>query len=158
MQTRKQARRSLRGALRMRISVGVGALALALTGCGSDGGGSGDQGGKGTVERTLALMDDQQSVAAGDSLDVEVLDNDSVTLESGERAGLLAAYDPAELTLTIDTEPSNGSVSVSSATVTYTARDGYVGEDELTYEVSVKGTDVPAATAVVRITVTAPAS
>ncbi|PJN26654.1 hypothetical protein CG717_28255 [Streptomyces sp. CB02613] len=158
MQTRKQARRSLRGALRMRISVGVGALALALTGCGSDGGGTGDQGGKGTVERTLALMDDQQRVAAGDSLDVEVLDNDSVTLESGERAGLLAAYDPAELTLTIDTEPSNGSVSVSSATVTYTARDGYAGEDELTYEVSVKGTDVPAATAVVRITVTAPAS
>ncbi|MEU6614962.1 Ig-like domain-containing protein [Streptomyces parvus] len=142
----------------MRISVGVGALALALTGCGSDGGGTGDQGGKGTVERTLALMDDQQRVAAGDSLDVEVLDNDSVTLESGERAGLLAAYDPAELTLTIDTEPSNGSVSVSSATVTYTARDGYAGEDELTYEVSVKGTDVPAATAVVRITVTAPAS
>ncbi|WP_354597071.1 Ig-like domain-containing protein [Streptomyces sp. JL1001] len=142
----------------MRISVGVGALALALTGCGSDGGGSGDQGGKGAVERTLALMDDQQRVAAGDSLDVEVLDNDSVTLESGERAGLLAAYDPAELTLTIDTEPSNGSVSVSSATVTYTARDGYAGEDELTYEVSVKGTDVPAATAVVRITVTAPAS
>ncbi|MCQ1576836.1 Ig-like domain-containing protein [Streptomyces parvus] len=142
----------------MRISVGVGALALALTGCGSDGGGSGDQGGKGAVERTLALMDDQQRVAAGDSLDVEVLDNDSVTLESGERAGLLAAYNPAELTLTIDTEPSNGSVSVSSATVTYTARDGYVGKDELTYEVSVKGTDVPAATAVVRITVTAPAS
>ncbi|XCM32035.1 Ig-like domain-containing protein [Streptomyces parvus] len=142
----------------MRMSVGVGALALALTGCGSDGGGSGDQGGKGTVERTLALMDDQQRVAAGDSLDVDVLDNDSVTLESGERAGLLAAYDPAELTLTIDTEPSNGSVSVSSATVTYTARDGYTGEDELTYEVSVKGTDVPAATAVVRITVTAPAS
>ncbi|MFD9847742.1 Ig-like domain-containing protein [Streptomyces parvus] len=142
----------------MRISVGVGALALALTGCGSDGGGTGDQGGKGAVERTLALMDDQQRVAAGDSLDVEVLDNDSVTLESGERAGLLAAYDPAELTLTIDTEPSNGSVSVSSATVTYTARDGYAGEDELTYEVSVKGTDVPAATAVVRITVTAPAS
>lgn len=142
----------------MRMSVGVGALALALTGCGSDGGGTGDQGGKGAVERTLALMDDQQRVAAGDSLDVEVLDNDSVTLESGERAGLLAAYDPAELTLTIDTEPSNGSVSVSSATVTYTARDGYTGEDELTYEVSVKGTDVPAATAVVRITVTAPAS
>ncbi|MFB6664684.1 Ig-like domain-containing protein [Streptomyces parvus] len=140
------------------MSVAVGALALALTGCGSDGGGTGDQGGKGTVERTLALMDDQQRVAAGDSLDVEVLDNDSVTLESGERAGLLAAYDPAELTLTIDTEPSNGSVSVSSATVTYTARDGYTGEDELTYEVSVKGTDVPAATAVVRITVTAPAS
>lgn len=142
----------------MRISAGVGALALALTGCGSDGGGTDDQGGKGAVERTLALMDDQQSVAAGDSLDVDVLDNDSITLESGERAGLLDAYDAAELTLTIDAEPGNGSASVSSTTVTYTARDGYVGEDELTYEVSVKGTDVPAATAVVRITVTAPAS
>ncbi|WP_234389268.1 Ig-like domain-containing protein [Streptomyces sp. CS149] len=142
----------------MRTAVGAGVLALFLAGCGSDGGGTGDQGGKGTVERTLALMDDQQSVDAGDSLDVDVLDNDSITLESGERAGLLAAYDAAELTLTIDTEPGNGSTSVSSTTVTYTARDGYVGEDELTYEVSVKGTDVPAATAVVRITVTAPAS
>ncbi|ESU50865.1 Ig-like domain-containing protein [Streptomyces filamentosus] len=143
----------------MRTAVGVGALALTLTGCGSDGGGTGDQGGKdgkGAVERTLALMDDQQSVDAGDSLDVDVLDNDSVTLESGERAGLLDAYDAAELTLTIDTEPGHGSASVSSTTLTYTARDGYAGEDELTYEVRVKGTDVPAATAVVRITVTAP--
>lgn len=102
-------------------------------------------------------MDDQQSVDAGDSLDVDVLDNDSITLESNDRAGLLDAYDPAELTLTIDTEPDHGSASVSGATVTYTARDGYAGEDELTYEVRVKGTDVPAATAVVRITVTAAA-
>ncbi|MEU3070284.1 Ig-like domain-containing protein [Streptomyces sp. NPDC006906] len=139
----------------MRMSAGAGALALVLTGCG--GGGADDQDGKGTVERTLALMDDRQSVTAGDSLDVEVLDNDSVTLESNERAGLLAAYDPAELTLAIDTEPGHGSVSVSATTVTYTAREGYVGEDELTYEVRVKGTDVPAATAVVRVTVSAPA-
>ncbi|WP_234427813.1 Ig-like domain-containing protein [Streptomyces badius] len=102
-------------------------------------------------------MDDQHTVDAGDSLDVDVLDNDSITLESGVRAGLLDAYDPAELTLTIDTEPNHGSASVSSATMTYTAREGYTGEDELTYEVRVKGTDVPAATAVLRITVTAPA-
>ncbi|WP_239487023.1 Ig-like domain-containing protein [Streptomyces durocortorensis] len=140
----------------MRISMGAGALALALTGCGGDGGVADGQGGKGAVERTLALMDDQQSVDAGDSLDMDVLDNDSITLESNDRAGLLDAYDPAELTLTIDTEPGHGSASVSGATVTYTARDGYAGEDELTYEVHVKGTDVPAATAVVRITVTAP--
>ncbi|MEU8593469.1 Ig-like domain-containing protein [Streptomyces globisporus] len=140
----------------MRISVGAGALTLVLTGCGGDG--TDGEGGKGTVERTLALMDDQQSVDAGDSLDVDVLDNDSITLESNDRAGLLDAYDPAELTLTIETEPGHGSASVSGATVTYTARDGYAGEDELTYEVRVKGTEVPAATAVVRITVTAPAS
>ncbi|MFE7138977.1 Ig-like domain-containing protein [Streptomyces sp. NPDC057644] len=129
-------------------------LALILTGCG--GGDADGQGGKVAVERTLALMDDQQGVDAGDSLDVDVLDNDSITLESNDRAGLLDAYDPAELTLTIDTEPGHGSASVSGATVTYTARDGYAGEDELTYEVRVKGTEVPAATAVVRITVTAP--
>ncbi|MDJ1643220.1 Ig-like domain-containing protein [Streptomyces pakalii] len=143
----------------MRVSVGAGALALILTGCGGDGGTDGQSGkdGKGTVERTLALMDDQQSVDAGNSLDVDVLDNDSITLESNDRAGLLDAYDPAELTLTIETDPGHGSASVSGATVTYTARDGYAGEDELTYEVRVKGTDVPAATAVVRITVTAPA-
>ncbi|MFE2977843.1 Ig-like domain-containing protein [Streptomyces sp. NPDC059258] len=139
----------------MRVSVGAGALALILTGCG--GAGADGQDGKGAVERTLALMEDQQSVDAGDSLDVDVLDNDSITLESNDRAGLLDAYDPAELTLTIDTEPGHGSASVSGATVTYTARDGYAGEDELTYEVRVKGTAVPAATAVVRITVTAPA-
>ncbi|WP_256094909.1 Ig-like domain-containing protein [Streptomyces sp. EN27] len=133
--------------------MGAGALVLVLAGCGGS-----DAGAKGSsVERTLALMDDQHTVDAGDSLDVDVLDNDSITLESGVRAGLLDAYDPAELTLTIDTEPGHGSASVSSATMTYTAREGYTGEDELTYEVRVKGTDVPAATAVLRITVTAPA-
>ncbi|MGW0644541.1 Ig-like domain-containing protein [Streptomyces badius] len=133
--------------------MGAGALVLVLAGCGGS-----DEGAKeSSVERTLALMDDQHTVDAGDSLDVDVLDNDSITLESGVRAGLLDAYDPAELTLTIDTEPGHGSASVSSATMTYTAREGYTGEDELTYEVRVKGTDVPAATAVLRITVTAPA-
>ncbi|WP_097962625.1 excalibur calcium-binding domain-containing protein [Streptomyces sp. or20] len=165
MQTRKQSRRPGRGGLRIRISAGAGALALILTGCGGDDGNTDDRGGKvaasvgpsASVERTLALMDDEQSVDAGNSLDVDVLDNDSVTLENGERAALLHAYDPAELTLSIGTEPAHGSASVSGTTVTYNARDGYAGEDELTYEVLVKGTEVPAAIAVVRITVTAPA-
>ncbi|WP_404949996.1 excalibur calcium-binding domain-containing protein [Streptomyces sp. ARC12] len=165
MQTRKQSRRPERGVLRIRISAGAGALALILTGCGGDDGTTDDQGGKvaasvgpsASVERALALMDDEQSVDAGNSLDVDVLDNDSVTLENGERAALLHTYDPAELTLSIDAEPAHGSASVSGTTVTYNARDGYTGEDKLTYEVLVKGTEVPAATAVVRITVTAPA-
>ncbi|MFJ9507587.1 excalibur calcium-binding domain-containing protein [Streptomyces anulatus] len=149
----------------MRISAGAGALALILTGCGGDDGTTDDRGGKvaasvgpsASVERALALMDDEQSEDAGNSLDVDVLDNDSVTLENGERAALLHTYDPAELTLSIDTEPAHGSASVSGTTVTYNARDGYAGEDKLTYEVLVKGTEVPAATAVVRVTVTAPA-
>ncbi|MFB7477741.1 excalibur calcium-binding domain-containing protein [Streptomyces anulatus] len=162
MQTRKQSRRPRHGILRIRISAGAGALALVLTGCGSDDGSTDDQGGKAgasvSVDRALALMDDEQTVDAGDSLDVDVLDNDSVTLENGERAALLHTYDPAELTLSIDTEPAHGSASVSGSTVTYNARDGYAGEDKLTYEVLVKGTEVPAATAVVRITVTAAAS
>lgn len=165
MQTRKQSRRPRRGILRIRISAGAGALALILTGCGSDDGTTDDRGAKvaasvgpsASVERALALMDDEQGVDAGNSLDVDVLDNDSVTLENGERAALLHTYDPAELTLSIDTEPAHGSASVSGTTVTYNARDGYAGEDKLTYEVLVKGTEVPAATAVVRITVTAPA-
>ncbi|MFH8691020.1 excalibur calcium-binding domain-containing protein [Streptomyces anulatus] len=166
MQTRKQSRRPGRGVLRIRISAGAGALALILTGCGGEDGTTDDRGGKvaasvgpsASVERALALMDDEQSVDAGNSLDVDVLDNDSVTLENGERAALLHTYDPAELTLSIDTEPAHGSASVSGSTVTYNARDGYAGEDKLTYEVLVKGTEVPAATAVVRITVTAAAS
>ncbi|MFJ1788879.1 excalibur calcium-binding domain-containing protein [Streptomyces anulatus] len=165
MQTRKQSRRPRRGILRIRISAGAGALALVLTGCGGDDGTTDDRGGKvaasvgpsASVERALALMDDEQSVDEGNSLDVDVLDNDSVTLENGERAALLHTYDPAELTLSIDTEPAHGSASVSGTAVTYNARDGYAGEDKLTYEVLVKGTEVPAATAVVRITVTAPA-
>lgn len=103
-------------------------------------------------------MDDEQGVDVDNSLDVDVLDNDSVTLESGAGAGLLAAYDPAELNLSIDTEPDHGTATLSGVTVTYTARDGYAGEDEFTYRVLVKGTDVPAATAVVRITVSAPDS
>ncbi|MFJ8972532.1 MULTISPECIES: excalibur calcium-binding domain-containing protein [Streptomyces] len=163
MQTRKQSRRPRRGVLRIRISAGAGALALILTGCGGDDGTTDDRGGKvaasvgpsASVERALALMDDEQSVDAGNSLDVDVLDNDSVTLENGERAALLHTYDPAELTLSIDTEPAHGSASVSGTTVTYNARDGYEGEDKLTYEVLVKGAEVPAATAVVRITVAA---
>lgn len=169
MQTRKQSRRR-RGFLRIRVSAGAGVLALVLAGCGSDDGSQGGRGGKdavevaasaspsASVERALALMDDDElSVDSGSSLDVDVLDNDSVTLESGVGAALLDAYDPAELTLRIEAEPSHGSASVSGTTVTYTARDGYAGEDELTYQVGVKGTEVPAATAVVRITVTAPA-
>lgn len=162
MQTRKQSRRPGRGFLRLRISAGAGALALILTGCGSDDGSTDDQGGKAgasaSVDRALALMDDEQSMDAGNSLDVDVLDNDSVTLENGERAALLHTYDPAELTLSIDTEPAHGSASVSGTTVTYNAGEGYAGEDTLTYEVLVKGTEVPGATAVVRITVTAAAS
>ncbi|NEB42461.1 excalibur calcium-binding domain-containing protein [Streptomyces sp. SID14515] len=170
MQTRKQSRRPRRGILRIRTAAGAGALALILTGCGSDDGSADGLGGQGAAEvaasgsssapvkRALALMDDdEQSVDAGDSLDVDVLDNDSVTLESGAGAALLDAYDAAELSLDIDTAPGHGSASVSGTTVTYTARDGYAGEDELTYRVLVKGTKVPAATAVVRITVTAPA-
>ncbi|MFJ5047775.1 excalibur calcium-binding domain-containing protein [Streptomyces sp. NPDC088719] len=138
-------------------------LALVLAGCGSDDGSTDDQGGKAaasagqsaSVDRALALMDDEQSADAGNSLDVDILDNDSLTLENGDRAALLDTYDPAELTLSIDTEPGHGSASVSGTTVTYTAREGYAGEDELTYKVLVKGTEVPAATAVVRITVSA---
>ncbi|MFE6983626.1 Ig-like domain-containing protein [Streptomyces griseus] len=156
MQTRKQSRRPGRGVLRMRVSAGAGALALILTGCGNEDAAS--TGSSPSVKRALALMDDaEQSVEAGDSLDVDVLDNDSVILESGVGAGLLDAYDPAELSLDIDTAPAHGSASVSGTTVTYTAREGYAGEDELTYQVLLKGTEVPAATAVVRITVTAPA-
>lgn len=140
----------------MRVSAGAGALALILTGCGNEDAAS--TGSSPSVKRALALMDDaEQNVDAGDSLDVDVLDNDSIILESGVGAALLDAYDPAELSLDIDTAPAHGSASVSGTTVTYTAREGYAGEDELTYQVLVKGTEVPAATAVVRITVTAPA-
>ncbi len=139
----------------MRVSAGAGALALILTGCGNEDAAS--TGSSPSVKRALALMDDaEQNVDAGDSLDVDVLDNDSIILESGVGAALLDAYDPAELSLDIDTAPAHGSASVSGTTVTYTAREGYAGEDELTYQVLVKGTEVPAATAVVRITVTAP--
>lgn len=156
MQTRKQSRRPRRGVLRMRVSAGAGALALILTGCGNEDAAS--TGSSPSVKRALALMDDaEQNVDAGDSLDVDVLDNDSIILESGVGAALLDAYDPAELSLDIDTAPAHGSASVSGTTVTYTAREGFAGEDELTYQVLVKGTEVPAATAVVRITVTAPA-
>jgi uncharacterized membrane protein YgcG len=160
MQTSKQSRRLRRGALRIQLSAGAGALALILTGCGGDvtDGRGGKAGPSPSVERTLALMDDEQGVEAGNSLDVDVLDNDSVILESGAGAGLLAAYDPAELALSIDSEPNHGTATLSGVTVTYTARDGHAGEDEFTYRVLLKGTDVPAATAVVRITVSAPDS
>ncbi|WP_274030353.1 Ig-like domain-containing protein [Streptomyces sp. MMBL 11-1] len=154
MQTRKQARRPRRGALRTRVSAGAGALALVLTGCGDEGAAS--TGASPSVKRALALMDDKRSVDAGSSLDVDVLDNDSVILESGAGAALLDAYYATDLALSIDTAPRHGTAVVSGASVTYTPTDGYAGEDTFTYQVLVKGTKVPAATAVVRFTVTAP--
>ncbi|MDQ0984704.1 excalibur calcium-binding domain-containing protein [Streptomyces sp. V2I9] len=165
MQTRKQTRRPRRKVLRIpiRMAAGAGALALVLAGCGGDGGTDGKgavaatAGPTPSVKRTLALVDDTQSMDAAGSVGVDVLDNDSVTLESGAGAALLDAYDPAELALTIDRQPEHGSASVSGATVTYTARDGYDGEDALTYRVEVEGAEVPAASAVLRITVGAPA-
>ncbi|WP_257138789.1 Ig-like domain-containing protein [Streptomyces sp. rh34] len=101
-------------------------------------------------------MDDEQNVDTGSSLDVDVLDNDSIILESGAGAALLDAYDAADLALSIDTAPGHGTAVVSGASVTYTPADGYAGEDTFTYRVLVKDTKVHAATAVVRFTVTAP--
>ncbi|MEV1043782.1 excalibur calcium-binding domain-containing protein [Streptomyces sp. NPDC049916] len=171
MQTTKQVRRPRH--LLLRIPVGAAVLALVLAGCGSDGGGAGDGGGgakgaaevvasasaspAGKRERALALMDDdEQRADAGEDLAVDVLDNDSVTLESGDAAALLDAYDPDELALSITTAPGHGEATVVGASVTYTAAAGYGGADEFTYRVQVPGTEVPAADAVVRIEVTAP--
>ncbi|PCG84290.1 calcium-binding protein [Streptomyces sp. WZ.A104] len=166
MQTTKQSRQPRRDFLR--IPVGAVALALFLAGCGG-GGDTDDGGGKGaakvaasaspspSVQRALALMDDEeQRAVAGKSLDIDVLDNDSITLESGDAAALLDAYDPDDLTLSVATAPGHGTATVSGASVAYTAATGYAGEDTFTYRVLVTGTDVPAATAVVRIDVTAP--
>lgn len=155
----------------LRIPAGAALLALALTGCGSGADGGADDGAAKDVAevaasstpsptglRKLALMGDEEKANAGAILALDVLDNDSVTLESGVGAGLLDAYDATELTLTVDTAPEHGTASVSGPSITYTAEGGYGGEDSFTYRVLLTGTEIPAATAVVRITVNAPTS
>ncbi|MFE6935013.1 excalibur calcium-binding domain-containing protein [Streptomyces sp. NPDC057699] len=146
---------------RLGISAGAAALALALAGCGGDGGTVQDAkpaaaSASPSAQRALALADDVASTEAGQEVTVEALANDLVTLEDGTDAALLDTYEPAEFTLAAESPTPHGTVTAEGTTLVYTPAEGFAGEDEFTYEVTVKGKGPADGSAVVRITVSAP--
>ncbi|MEU0391282.1 excalibur calcium-binding domain-containing protein [Streptomyces sp. NPDC006208] len=93
---------------------------------------------------------------AGKELVVDVLANDSVTLTNGTPEALETAWTTGEFTLTVDTQPQHGTARVDGETIVYTSSDGYGGEDEFAYRVTVDEATPLVGTAVVRITVAKP--
>ncbi|MDT0426172.1 excalibur calcium-binding domain-containing protein [Streptomyces salyersiae] len=149
----------------LRMSAGAAVLALALAGCGGGGAGqdaktvadaSPTASASPTGGRELALTDDTAGADAGEEVTVDALANDTVTRQDGTDAPLLSTFGPARLTLTVDSEPRNGTVTVDGTSLTYTAKAGHTGEDEFTYRVVVKDETALDAVAHVRITVTEP--
>ncbi|MEH0560139.1 excalibur calcium-binding domain-containing protein [Streptomyces silvae] len=146
---------------RLGISAAAAALALALAGCGGDGGTVQDAkpaaaSASPSAQRALALADDVASTEAGQEITVEALANDLVTLEDGTDAALLDTYEPAGFTLAAESPTPHGAVTAEGTTLVYTPAEGFAGEDEFTYEVTVKGKGPADGSAVVRITVSEP--
>ena len=88
-------------------------------------------------------LDDTVAVAKDGSIQIEVLNNDT----PGE--GTLVPS-----TLTIETQPSNGVVSVDSTTgiITYEPDEGFVGQDSFTYEIGNSESEFDTATVLVNVT------
>lgn len=148
---------------RLRMPAGAAVLALALAGCGSEDTGqdakpvAASASPSPAAERTLALTDDAAGTEAGQEIAVEALANDLVTLEDGTDAPFLDTYESTEFTLTVESPPPHGTVTVDGTTLVYTPTGGYSGEDEFTYTVAVRGEGPADDSAVVRITVSEPA-
>ncbi|MFS0695811.1 excalibur calcium-binding domain-containing protein [Streptomyces nitrosporeus] len=148
----------------LRIAAGAAVLALALSGCGGDtkdakaaADASATASAPPTAERELALTDDTASADGNAEITVGALANDTVTLEDRTGVALLDTYEPAELTLLVESAPEHGTAEVDGTSLVYAATAGYGGADEFTYRVTVKGDAPLSGTAVVRITVTQPA-
>ncbi|MEU8886842.1 excalibur calcium-binding domain-containing protein [Streptomyces sp. NPDC048442] len=156
------------------------ALAVALVGC--EGGASADEKGAGAKAGgdagvvkadaaahppVLQLVDDAKSTEGGRRVVVEVLTNDTFAEGGGAKgAPLLTALGQAEYVLTLDAKPRHGTAVLSGTRITYTPAASYMGEDDFTYKVRVKGTGVGAGvgstplegTAVVRVTMNSAAA
>jgi hypothetical protein len=77
-----------------------------------------------TENQLLVANDDRPSTLADTPVTIDVLANDS-------------APDRAQLSLTVETQPENGSVEVNAdATVTYTPKSGFSGTDSFQYKLS----------------------
>ncbi|MGW7415760.1 excalibur calcium-binding domain-containing protein [Streptomyces sp. NPDC054863] len=147
-------------------------LAAALVGC--EGGASADEkgadtkaGGDAEVVKAAAathppvlqLIDDAKSTDGGRRVVVEVLANDTFAKDGGAAgAPFLTAVSKPDYVLTLDGKPRHGTAVLSGTRVTYTPNASYVGEDDVTYKVKVKGEGASVlstpleATAVVRVT------
>lgn len=98
---------------------------------------------KGDIPRTENLLlvanDDTQSTQADTPITIDVLVNDS-------------APDRAQLSLTIETQPENGSVEVNAdATVTYTPNSGFSGTDRFQYKLSDRKGETATATVTIQV-------
>ncbi|MEU2430459.1 excalibur calcium-binding domain-containing protein [Streptomyces sp. NPDC007861] len=159
-------------------------LIMALAGCGTGDGGTADGDTKAVAGSssptpasaspspsapppapawTLRLVDDEEAADAGKRLVVDVLANDTATGGAGSGAGasaqpLTSALLATDYSLTVDTAPAHGTAEIDGGgRIAYTPESGYDGEDEFTYRVSPDDPELAGGTAVVRITVTAPA-
>lgn len=163
----------VRGAARRRAAVVSGTaavLAVALVGC--EGGASADgkagatksagaeaglvKAGGAAHPPAMQLVDDAESTEGGKAVGVDALVNDTFTKSGAQAAPLLDVVQRPDYVLTLDTEPRHGKATLAGNRFTYTPAAGYVGEDEFTYKVVVKGKAAGATpmdgTAVVRIT------
>ncbi|MFD0991574.1 Ig-like domain-containing protein, partial [Tenacibaculum geojense] len=88
-------------------------------------------------------VDDEAEVANDESVDIDVLANDTFTTDA--------------ITVTDATNPANGTVTINSdGTITYTPNEGFIGIDTFVYTVTVTNADgtITTETAEVTITVT----
>ncbi|WNO74376.1 excalibur calcium-binding domain-containing protein [Streptomyces sp. AM8-1-1] len=109
-----------------------------------------------SAKALLELVDDQES-AGDEEIVVQVLQNDTVTLGSGTSGNVQMVLDDETFAVTVDSPPAHGTATVDGNTIVYKAVAGYDGEDTFTYKVDVTGSEAVSGTAVVRITVDAPA-
>ncbi|MFD3439625.1 excalibur calcium-binding domain-containing protein [Streptomyces sp. NPDC058685] len=110
-----------------------------------------------SAKALLELVDDQESADSGEEIVVQVLQNDTVTLGSGTSGNVQMVLDDETFDVTVDSPPAHGTATVDGNTIVYKAVAGYDGEDTFTYKVDVSGSEAVSGTAVVRITVDAPA-
>ncbi len=99
--------------------------------------------------QTVAANDDSDTTLEGTAVTVDVLGNDTI--------GGAAITDPALVTLTIVTPPSNGTAVVDSGnTITYTPNAGFHGTDSLVYQIALVSNSLDLDTATVTIEVELP--
>ena len=90
--------------------------------------------------------DDTATTSVNTAVSIDVTANDS------DNAGV------ANSTITIASQPSNGSVSIASGTITYTPNNGYAGTDSFAYNLTdAEGAQSQNATVTITIEATAPA-
>ncbi|MFI5807719.1 excalibur calcium-binding domain-containing protein [Streptomyces sp. NPDC051561] len=150
------------------VAGGAVALVAVLAGCEGSAAGSGRQegvrplaapaptGAGGPVKVVLELGDDEASGPSGRQIILASLANDRVKVTGGEARVVTREVGAGTYRLSVTGKPRNGAVTVSGTNLVYVSTDGYVGEDEFTYQVAGRGVSGLIDTAVVRVTVNEP--